>query len=103
MSKIIFVLVFMLTSYFGLYAQEFQGMAVYESKTSTSDFKARIEGNKNITPEMQKTIEERMKKMFEKTFVLNFDKLESIYKGEEMLEAASQAGGNGFRMKSSLI
>ena len=41
--------------------------------------------------------------MFEKTFVLNFDKLESIYKGEEMLEAASQAGGNGFRMKSSLI
>jgi len=54
MSKIIFALVFLITSYLGLRAQEFQGMAVYETKTSTSDFKARIEGNKNITPDMQK-------------------------------------------------
>jgi GLPGLI family protein len=104
MSKIIFVLVFMLTSYFGLYAQEFQGMAVYESKTSTSDFKARIEGNKNITPEMQKTIEERMKKMFEKTFILNFNKSASIYKEEEKLEAPTQgAAGGGMRMMGSMM
>ena len=49
--------------------KDFQGMAVYESKTSTSDFKSRMQGNKEITPDMQKMIEERMKKMFEKTFV----------------------------------
>jgi hypothetical protein len=30
-------------------------MAVYESKTSTADFKARMAGNRNVTPEMQKT------------------------------------------------
>ena len=80
---------------------DFQGMAVYETKTSTSDFKSRMEGNKNITPDMQKMIEERMKKMFEKTFILNFDKSASIYKEEEKLEAPNQGGG--FRMMSSMM
>jgi GLPGLI family protein len=59
-----------------------------------------MEGNKNMTPDMQKIIEERMKKMFEKTFILNFNKTASIYKEEEKLEASTQAGG-GFRMMSS--
>ncbi|MGL2962240.1 GLPGLI family protein [Flavobacterium sp. RSB2_4_14] len=82
--------------------KDFQGMAVYESKTSTSDFKTRMEGNKNITPDMQKMIEERMKKMFEKTFFLNFDKSASIYKEEEKLEAPGQGQG-GMRMMSSMM
>ncbi len=77
-------------------------MAVYESKTSTADFKSRFEGNREITPEMQKMIEERMKKMFEKTFFLNFDKSASIYKEEEKLETPGQGGG-GFRMMSSMM
>jgi len=84
-------------------AQEFQGMAVYESKTSTSDVKSRMQGNRDITPEMQKNMEERMKKMFEKTFVLNFDKSTSIYKEEEKLEAPGQEGGGGMRMMSSMM
>lgn len=82
--------------------KDFQGMAVYESKTSTADFKSRFEGNKEITPEMQKMIEERMKKMFEKTFFLNFDKSASIYKEEEKLDAPGQGGG-GMRMMSSFM
>ncbi|RAR74145.1 GLPGLI family protein [Flavobacterium aciduliphilum] len=82
--------------------KDFQGMAVYESKTSTSDFKKRFEGNKEITPEMQKMIEERMKKMFEKTFILNFDMQASIYKEEEKLDAPGQGQG-GFRMMSSMM
>jgi len=82
--------------------KDFQGMAVYESKTSTAEFKTRMEGNKDITPEMQKMIEERMKKMFEKTFILNFDKTSSIYKEEEKLEAPGQGGG-GMRMMSSMM
>jgi GLPGLI family protein len=102
MNKTIFTLAFAVVSYLGLYAQEFQGMAVYESKTSTSDFKARMEGNKNMTPDMQKRIEESMKKMFEKTFILNFNKTASIYKEEEKLEASAQAGG-GMRMWSSMM
>ena len=50
--------------------KEFQGLAVYESKTSTSDMTKRMDGNKDITPDMKKMIEERMKGMFEKTFIL---------------------------------
>lgn len=99
MYKVIFTLVLAVASFMGLHAQEFQGMAVYESKTSTSDFKTRMEGNKEMTPDMQKMIEERMKKMFEKTFILNFDKSASIYKEEEKLDAPGQGGG--FRMMSS--
>jgi GLPGLI family protein len=81
---------------------DFQGMAVYESKTSTSEFKERMAGNKGMTPDMQKMIEERMKKMFEKTFVLNFDKSASIYKEEEKLDAPGGQGG-GMRMMSSMM
>lgn len=85
-----------------MFAQkEFQGMAVYESKTSTGDFKSRMSENKEITPEMQKMIEERMKKMFEKTFILNFDKSASIYKEEEKLEEPGQNGG--MRMMTSFM
>jgi GLPGLI family protein len=102
MYKIIFVLVFAIVSSLGLHAQEFQGMAIYESKTSTSDFKTRMQGNKDITPEMQKNMEERMKKMFEKTFILNFDKSASIYKEEEKLDTPGQ-GGSGMRMMSSMM
>jgi len=103
MNKIIFTLALWIASYLGLKAQEFQGMAVYQSKTSTEDMKVRLSENKNITPEMQKTIEERMKKMFEKTFVLNFNKTASIYKEEEKLDAPTQGGsGGGMRFMASM-
>lgn len=101
MYKIILLLTALVLTSIGLRAQEFQGMAVYESKTSTADFKTRMEGNKNMTPEMIKGIEERMKKMFEKTFILSFDKSASIYKEEEKLEAPGQSGGVGMRMMAS--
>jgi len=77
---------------FRLQAQEFQGMAVYESKTSTSDMMSNIANNREITPDVQKRIEERMKAMFEKTFVLHFDKNASIYKEEEKIEQPGQEG-----------
>lgn len=101
-KKIILSAAFIVVSLLQMQAQEFQGMAVYESKTSTSDFKTRMEGNKEMTPDMQKMIEERMKKMFEKTFILNFNKSASIYKEEEKLEAPGQGGG-GMRIMSSMM
>lgn len=99
--KNLVIITFFLFTFVAVAQKEFQGMAVYESKTSTSDFKSRMEGNKNITPDMQKMIEDRMKKMFEKTFILNFDKSASIYKEEEKLDAPNQAGG--MRMMSSFM
>ena len=76
-------------------------MAVYESKTSTADFKSGWLKIK-ITPEMKKTIEDRMKKAFEKTFILNFDKNASIYKEEEKLDAPG-AQNSGMRMMGSFM
>jgi GLPGLI family protein len=100
MKKAILLLLFVFI-YTNTQAQkDFQGMAIYESKTSMADFKIRMEGNKNINPDMQKMMEERMKKMFEKTFILNFDKSASIYKEEEKLDASPQGGG--IRMMSSM-
>ena len=64
LRKTILSFVFSALAFANVHAQDFQGVAVYESKTSTSDFKARFEGNKDMTPDMQKMIEERMKKMF---------------------------------------
>ncbi|NHN27631.1 GLPGLI family protein [Flavobacterium jejuense] len=100
MKKIAIVLLFLISVNF--YAQEFQGTAVYESKTSTAEIMKNFGGNREITPEMQKNIEERMKKMFEKTFILNFNKSASIYKEEEKLDAPGQDGGRG-RMMSSMM
>ena len=99
MKKIIIASILMISGI--IQAQNFQGMAVYESKTSTAEFAKGLSGNKDITPEMQKQIEERMKKMFEKTFILNFDKSASIYKEEEKLDAPGEQGGR--RMMASMM
>ena len=97
-------MVFVLTAFLSIQAQEFQGMAVYQSKTSSAEMMERFKGNKDMTPEMQKRIEERMKSMFEKTFTLYFDKSASIYKEDEKLEAPGQNnGGGGMRMWSSMM
>lgn len=100
--KRLFFLLFSSISFFSANAQDFQGMAIYESKTSTSDMKSRLEGNKDISPEMRVMAENAMKQMFEKTFVLSFDKSTSIYKEEEKLDAPGQAQQPGLRMMSSM-
>lgn len=82
--------------------KEFQGMAVYESKTQAPKFEG-MSTNRDITPEMQKNIEERMKKMLEKTFILNFDKSASIYKEEEKLDAPGQQAGGMRVMVNSFM
>jgi len=99
--KKILVAILGLSTFIATAQKDFQGMAVYESKTSTADFAKNFEGNKDITPEMKTQIMERMKKMFEKTFVLNFDKSSSIYKEEEKLDAPGQSGGG--RMMASFM
>lgn len=79
-----------------LLAQEFQGKAYYESKTQvTMNF-----GNRNISEDRKKEILERMKKANEKTFILTFNQVESIYKEEVKLE---QPGGSGRGMRFSMM
>ncbi len=101
MKKYILISICLVVGLAKSYAQDFQGMATYESKTSTADFKSRMQGNKDMTPDVQKMIEDRMKLMFEKTFHLYFSRTTSIYKEEEKLEAAGQ--NPGFRMMSNMM
>ena len=102
MKKAYFTFAFLLTFLFCNAQKDFQGMAVYETKTSTAEFSKRFEGNKDITPEMRAMIEDRMKKMFEKTFILNFDRTASIYKEEKKLDATAPNNGGMTMMMNSM-
>lgn len=99
--KKIFYIIFASVLTVTVEAQSFQGMAVYESKTSTAEMMKNMPKPKDVTPEMQKGMEERLKKMFERTYVLNFDKTTSIYKEEEKLDAPGQSN-QGARMMMSM-
>ncbi|WP_158975646.1 GLPGLI family protein [Cellulophaga sp. L1A9] len=74
-------------------AQDFQGKAIYLSKTSVADFNF---GGRQVSEEQKKRFMERMKEQSEKTFVLTFDKAAAIYEEEEKLETPGQdSGGRG--------
>ena len=74
-------------------AQEFQGQAVYQSKTK---IEMDLAGS-GLPADRIKMIQERMKSQLENTYVLNFNKKESTYKKEEKLDQSTGRGG-GMRM-----
>ena len=71
-------------------AQNFQGKAYYFSKTSV-DMDGW--GGRKMSEDQKKQIADRMRIMFEKTYILNFDREASTYKEEEVLEAPGGQGG----------
>lgn len=82
---------------FGFAQSDFQGEAVYFSKT-TIDMDGF--GGRQMSPEMKAQIAERMKSMFEKTYILTFNREESTYKEEEKLEAPGRGSMWGGMMSS---
>jgi len=83
-----FLLLFSIVSF----AQNFQGKAYYFSKTSV-DMDGW--GGRQMSEDQKKQIADRMRSMFEKTYILNFDREASTYKEEEVLEAPGRQGGFG--------
>ena len=81
-----------------LLAQDFQGQAIYQTKTTMdmSNF-----GGGQMSDQQKKMIAERMKSMLEKTYVLNFNRSESTYKEEEKLDAPGSGGSPWRGMMSS--
>ncbi|WP_417371214.1 GLPGLI family protein [Gelidibacter japonicus] len=79
-------------------AQDFQGKAYYQSKTTMdmSNF-----GGQQMSEQQKKMMAERMKSMLEKTFILSFNRTESIYKEEEKLAAPGAGGGRWGGMMGS--
>ena len=101
-SKLLFYLTvssFLFLSFYSNAQNDFQGVAYYESKTTVdlSNF-----GRPDMNEERKKQIMDRMKSFLEKTYVLTFNREESLYKEDEKLEAPSgQRGGFGRMMMGS--
>jgi len=88
-----FLSVVFLFTMLGVHAQDFQGKAVYQSKTKVEmDLSA-----SGIPADRIKMIEERMKSQFDRTYILSFNKTASIYKQEAKLDQPARGGG-GMRM-----
>ena len=85
-KKAIFLL-FIIMLPLGLSAQDFQGKAYYFSK-STMEL-----GNWGATMSeaQKKQIQERLKNRLEKTYILTFNKEESVFKEDEKIDAVSGA------------
>ena len=80
-----------------VFSQDFQGKAYYMSKTNPD---MDSWGGQQMSEAQKKQIMDRMRSMFEKTYILTFDIQASIFKEEEVLEAPGQRGfgmwGNSF-------
>lgn len=92
-----YTLIFLLFLSFSINAQNISGQAFYESKT-TVDMDA-LGGGREMSEEMKKTVAQMMKSVLEKTYILTFNKDESIYKEQEKLDAAPM--NPGFKMMMS--
>ena len=90
MKKHLLLLIALTTSII-IQAQDFQGVATYQSKTSVD---MNLDGRQ--IPEAQKErIKERMKNAMNRTYVLSFNRTTSTYVQEEKLEIPTTTGGNG--------
>ncbi len=80
---------------FSVSAQEFQGKAEYFSKRieKKKTEKAEIKNEEPLNPEMEKAFKEAMKKAGEKTYLLTFSKIESVYEQPEELQQPQNPGG----------
>lgn len=87
--KNIFIFLMMMISFSGI-SQNFSGQAFYESKTRID--MDDIDMGREIGEDMKKMIGEQLKSAFEKTYILTFNKEESIYKEEERLETNPMMG-----------
>lgn len=87
---ILYCVAFFATNVFA--QKDFQGKAYYQSKTSVDMSRFERPG---MSEDVKKRIADRMKNMFEKTYILTFNREESVYKEEEKLAAPSQGGGGG--------
>ena len=86
--KIAFLLFFTTSS---LIAQDFQGVATYKTQR-----KLDIKLDSTQAGGMQDQIMAMLKKQFEKTYILTFNKEESLYKEDESLAPPSTGGAMVF-------
>ncbi len=91
--KTIYISILLLCVTINFNAQNFQGQATYQTKIKVDEAVQKRLDTLKMDNDRKVFIEKMMKRMMEKTYVLNFDKSASIYKEEEIL---SQPGKNDF-------
>lgn len=96
MKRLLFLGVSLLT--ITVFAQkDFQGKAIYQSKTKMNmDFEGR-----QLSEEQKKRIQERIKNFSERTYTLTFSTSQSLYKEEERLENPMNSRGGRFQSMMS--
>ncbi|TDP58613.1 GLPGLI family protein [Flavobacterium dankookense] len=87
MTKVVLISSFLLMGFLAK-AQEFQGKAEYFSKRIMKKNAEKIVAQKDepLDPELQKAVEEAMKRASEKQFVLTFNKTECLYEEQQKLD-----------------
>lgn len=95
MTTLFRLVILLLCSTFSLFAQDFQGIATYKTQRSLD---IKLDSTEVGGTEMQKQLTEMLKKQFQKTYLLTFDKNKSIYKEDEELAPPSTGGGMVFIM-----
>ena len=85
-----------------LFAQDFQGKVYYQSKTKMREGAKKRMDSLKIPDDRKKMMQEMLKKMLNKSYILTFDKTASIFKEEEKLEQPS-ASGFSFKIPSGIL
>ena len=81
------------------YAQDFQGVATYQTQRHVElKMDSTSSGFDN---EMQKTIQEQLRKQFQREYKLVFNANESVYKEEENLDKPQAPSTSGFQIQIS--
>ena len=85
------ILTILLLSVFTISAQEFKGKATYKTHRKVD---VKVNNDKNSpSSDLQKRLHEQLKKQFQKTYTLNFNKKASTYKQEAKLSAPQSQNG----------
>jgi GLPGLI family protein len=88
--KLLYVSIILL-NFTAVFAQDFQGKAIYFSKIKLDGKQTEIKSDDD--KQFKKMFEEAMKKASEKTFSLSFNKTESIFEEEQKLEPQGKSTG----------
>ena len=89
MNTIFRLILLLICSTFSLFAQDFQGVATYKTQRKLD---VKIDSTQVGGSEMQKQLMDMLKKQFQKTYILTFDKNSSLYKEDEALAPPSTGG-----------
>lgn len=100
-SIILTITTFLMVAGIGASAQDFQGIATYQSSRKMDNFKLSGEG---MSPEVQEQLKQQLMKQFQKEYTLTFNLSESLWKEAESLDggpATATAGGMVIRAVSA--